>query len=328
MSSSTSSSEHPSGAEAKAKRFLLCLAVGVLSVEAVIGGWVPVQKGRHEVDRRVAEIERIAQVPPTVFLSDSISYEVLMGVGLPEDVLDLSSNQTIGVAGNYFLLRRLLERAPGQVERVVYAFSPLSLSANLDSKNYLKAYFETVFLRADEIDDIEHRLGRKELSRAMEKARLRALVEPPSSNRAGVIRDPLGVSLRDWKRTLRRGGPVSEAVTPLAQTKISEQAGLRFRTSAVTDTFLPALADLCAAHGIELVLVTAPVAPSIDQAWRENGFWEEYETYLGEFEAGRGAVTWIHPCPFRPDADGSFYDGVHLEELSKGAWGRALLEIL
>lgn len=297
-----------------------------------MAAWVPTQLGRHEVDRRVADVERASAAPRTVLLSDSISYEALNGIDIPEGSLDLSSNQTIGVAGNYFLVKRLLENNPGEVrglERIVYALSPSSLSINLDNLKWLETYFLTVFLRPEESRSIAQVLGRNDLTDAMDAARWRSRWEVPSSRRAGLVRDPLGTFLRAQKSKLQGAAPAPTSLSSRAKKKIDDHCReTTFERSQVTDSYLPLLADLCLEEGIELILITAPVAPSILSAWESNGYWEQYLAYTQDFASTHGAVRWIVPCPLSFESDLLFYDGSHLEQASKGRWGRALAEWL
>jgi hypothetical protein len=318
--------------ERKAMGFVTLLALGIVVVELWTAGALPVKRGRHEVDRRVAQIARTHQAPKTVLLSDSVSYEALAGAQAPAGTLDLSSNQTIGVAGNYFMLRRLLDRLGADakgIERVVYAVSPKALDENLQSKLFLPTYFTSVFTRPEEIEGMQQALGRTDLVEAMSQARKRALVELPLSQRQGVIRDPLGSLLREVKRKLKRNSASPVVPNPDAQKVIGQRsANDAFAPSPASEVYLKLLAELCAQREIELILVSPPIAPSIQSARESNGYEDQFSLYRTKHLSAQSGLRWIHPCPYVPPGDGAFYDGVHLEQGAKDAWGQTLAKLL
>jgi hypothetical protein len=312
--------------------FLILLALGIVVVELLTAGTVPVQRGRHEVDRRVAQIARTHQAPQTVLLSDSVSYEALAGAQAPAGTLDLSSNQTIGVAGNYFMLLRLLDRLGADakgIERVVYAVSPKALDENLESKLFLTTYFTSVFNRPEEIKGMRQALGRTDLVEAMSQARKRSLVELPLSQRQGLIRDPLGSFLREVKRKLKRDSASPMVANPESQKVLGQRsADDDFTPSPASEVYLKLLIELCAERSIDLVLVSPPIAPSIQSARESNGYEDQFTLYRTKHLSGQPDLRWIHPCPYQPPGDGAFYDGVHLDQGVKDAWGQTLAKLL
>lgn len=309
------------------------LAGCLLVCELALGLALPVHRGRHEVDTRVAQIASLEGAPRAVLLADSLSFGALVGEedGRPlvgEDVLDLASNQSIGVAGNAFLLRRLLEATPAAPERVVYASYPHSFRSNLDSERFLEPYFTSVFTAPEEIADVERLLDRPDLDAALRSAGGLGGLYPPSHTRRGWLLDRVSAGLRSAQRALL-GGRSAPKAGEAARQKIAERAALPgFEASEVTRAFLPELIARCEERGIELVLVTAPLPPSLKSAWEASGYWEQYEAWRADLAAAHPETVRVLPCPWTPSSDDEFYDGVHVVPSTRIAWGRALAGLL
>ena len=331
MNSSTSSSE----ATRSSVRFLVCLAVLVTVTEAAFGALFPVHLGRHEVDDCAYLVATARSPIRTVLLSDSVSYGVLRSLEIPDDLLDLTSNQAIGIAGNTFLVQRLFERlddlGAAMPERIILAFNPASFESNLDSERFLDSYFASVFHRPNEIEDVQESLNRPDIVRLQRRDAFAHGFELPSYLRRGHLHRPLREGLRSLKRWLQRSSgttreaPGGAAVwRETARRKIEERSKLRFQPSEVSEVYLPKLARLCDRRGVELLIVTAPVAPTILEAWRRSGFLDAYRAWLRAIAERFPALRILDPCPWVPASDALFYDGVHLTEEGKEGWGRAL----
>jgi len=116
---------------------------------------------RHEVDYKVHLSEYSTQKNiDTILLSDSVSYGPLSQYKLKENILDLSSNQAISLAGNYFILERYLKahKAP----KKVYLFFIYDLFANNLKSKYTYLYFTTVFTKDNE-QEILSSIGRSDI---------------------------------------------------------------------------------------------------------------------------------------------------------------------
>ncbi len=332
MSSSTSSSSP--AREHGAARFFASLVVCVLLVEVAFGWLLPRNPGRHEVDRRVARIAKETRASRNVLLSDSVSYGVLDGIELPDDVLDLSTNQAISVAGNAFLVERLFERLDAlaispPVDTVLYVVGPTGLEVALDSKRFNEPYFTSVFTRAAEIAAVDERLDRPDLVRAMRVARTRARFEFPSYARRGVLIEPLTNALRGLKRGLYGAAAMPTTPTARARELIEERSQRAvFEPSSVTRAFLPVLAAECERRGVRLVLAPPPVAPTLLAAWKRTGMWDGYVGFLADVARPHALVRVAPSCPVAFDTDAAFYDGVHLEQAAKSTWGEALAALL
>ncbi len=336
MSSSTSSSE-----ARRARSFLVTSLALTAAIEATFGILADENRGRHEVDDRVHAVAALDTPPRTVLLADSVSYGVLDGVTLPDDVLDLSNNQSIGAAGNYFLLRRLVHvlerRGAPDPAFVVVAMNPVSWASDLDSERFLAPYFTSVFRRPDEIESVARSLDRPELTVAMRHSAFATAVQVPSLLRRGLVQTPVRDGLRELKRTL--SAPGTEAVdeapggaalwSEIARDKISARALLReFSAPAVTAAYLPQIAALCRERGTRLVLLPAPVPPSVLEAWQANGYWASYLEHMSRLTGGEPDVVVVSRCPYTPPSDAAFYDGVHLVQSAKNAWADALARTL
>lgn len=334
MSSSTSSSE-----TARARRFLGLAFAGALVVEASFGLAAREHRGRHEVDDCAHAVAAFGTPPRTVLLADSISYGVLDAVTLPDDVLDLSNNQTIGAAGNFFLLQRLAReldrRGASGPSHLVMVMSPDSWDSNLDSATLLEPYFVTVFDGAGEIASVAGSLERPALVAAMRRSRWESALQLPSYLRRGLVQAPLRDGLRGLKRRLQEGlGGANEAPggaalwAEAARAKIAARAAVAgFVVAPVTEAYLPQLAALCAERGARLVLMPAPLPPTVVAAWRANGLWQDYLETLARLTAEHPALV-LEECPYRAPSDESFYDGVHLVQSAKNAWAQVLAGVL
>lgn len=315
MTSSTSSSDPPR--EESRARAALCWSLGLwLVVELVLAASLPTHLGRHEVDDRVAAIEQVGTCPEVVLLSDSVTYGALDTIGWKSpEVLDLSTNQAIGVPGNVFLLRRLGARLDSrkrypEVQRVVYVVRPTSLSHDPSRGRFVDSYFTSVFNRPREVRSMRLEFEDSELADAMESAADAQRFEPPSLRRRGHLLRPLSLWLRSLGQELDSGAPLPPLTASAREQLAQESAWTEPRFSEATRRGLPLLAAEARALGAELEIRFAPVAPSLAAAWSENGYGsavvEELRSLLGD-----SARVYARPL-YEARADEVFSDGSHL----------------
>jgi len=105
---------------------------------------------RHEVDYLVNKYmpSLTNKEYETVILGDSLAHNAFEGLLLKDNILDITSNQAISMAGNYFLLKRYLEK--NKVPKKVFLFSIPNLLYNNLTEIYTYNYFETIFTNKDE----------------------------------------------------------------------------------------------------------------------------------------------------------------------------------
>ncbi|MEM7311296.1 MAG: hypothetical protein AAF682_31810 [Planctomycetota bacterium] len=310
-----------------ARRFLALLAGAVVALELVFGFALPVDRGRHEVDRLARETALGAPAGDVVLLADSVCYAVLdPDRARDAGLVDLASNQSVGVAGNVFLLERLREARPEPLRAVVYIASPRSLREGLHNYAHLGPYFTSVFLRDREIADVEARLDRSDLVEAMRAERSSARRRIPSNQRAGWVLHPMSRWLRSAKQRLERSrGNTLPPLTRSAQELLAELSALdSFDPPVETVRYLERLAEVTAEAGAVLVLCPPPLAPTLRAAWGKSGLAAEYEAWMGAFAGRHDHVLFEPSSRYLPSDDRLFTDGVHLTPSGKREWEQIL----
>jgi hypothetical protein len=319
---------HRDSPEHEAKRFLGWLAALAVTAEAAFALVLPLDRGRHEVDRLARQTSAGELEGEVVLLADSVAYAVLTpAAARANGVADLASNREIGAAGNAFLLERLTRSNAEPLRAVVYVAAPTSLEVDLEPSRYRLPYFTSVFLRDAEIRDVEERLDRPALAARMRAERRALTWRFPSHMRAGLALHPLDAALRRAKHVLNAAlGDEPPELTPDARRDLEALAARRcLRISRVTEVYLDRLAELSVNAGAVLVLTPPPLAPSVRRAWRANGVLERYEHFLADFAARHRGVVFEPVCPYQPDDDRVFVDGVHLTPQGKAEWAAELV---
>lgn len=139
------------------KKWLIYFTIAVITIFVLLEflSYGAKDRFRHMVDYKV----HLTQTPTkeykdTLFLSDSVTYEAMGKYKLNDNIMDLTSNQAISLAGNYFMLERYLEthKAP----KKVYLFFIYDLFFNQLNSPYLYLYFTTVFTKNQEKDELKY----------------------------------------------------------------------------------------------------------------------------------------------------------------------------
>lgn len=110
---------------------------------------------RHNVDYLVKKIIPSLQNvdKEIIILGDSVANGAFKNLILNDNILDLTSNRAIAIAGNYFLLKRYLEH--NQAPKKLYLFAIPEFFNNDLNEPYTYLFFETVFTKEDEIKEIK-----------------------------------------------------------------------------------------------------------------------------------------------------------------------------
>ena len=205
---------------------------------------------RHEVDYKVYLSEYSTQKNiDTILLSDSVSYGPLSRYKLKQNILDLSSNQAISLAGNYFMLKRYLKRHKAPKE--VYLFFIYDLFYNnLTSRlNYL--YFTTVFTKKAEQEEMS-RIHRFEIYDKLNyfnsrKSNLKKYFKAFTPRIKKDFTDIYNLSTvqKKIKKTVYK-----------SRVKFYTNAKL----TSFASHFLKKIIKLCQSHNIKLTLVVEPIA--------------------------------------------------------------------
>lgn len=132
--------------------FILILTVQVIAIELFYRTY---DYNRHYVDYLIKT--KLANFKnknyETVIIGDSLANNALGTIKLHPHIADLTSNNAISVAGNYFILKRYLQE--NKKPKNIYFFCvPNHLYQNLDSI-HTYSYFTTIFTKKEEIESIE-----------------------------------------------------------------------------------------------------------------------------------------------------------------------------
>jgi len=139
-----------------AKKWLLSLLFFTLSLIILIEIKYQTSPGnRHAVDYLVNEyIPTLSNKKyEIIILGDSLAHNAFSNLLLKKNILDLSSNQAISMAGNYFILKRYLSN--NEVPKEIYLFCVPGLLHNDLNQKWTYSYFESVFTDNNEIKEIK-----------------------------------------------------------------------------------------------------------------------------------------------------------------------------
>jgi hypothetical protein len=291
----------------------------------VIGATLPRNQGRHLVDERLAALESPQPTRPVVVWTDSVTAGALRDAGGDPGVTDLSSTQAVSAAGVFYTYRRLRETA-GAPRALVLVYVPESLGNDLHQV-YTPAYFESCFVRWDEILDFERTTGRWTQALVMAGNRL---LHPPSMVRRASVRRALrslrsGDGLRTAANPLQRVAGVDPAVVSEQRARASQD---RFLLSDISRLYLERIASDADAEGVRLVLMTAALPRSVFDGWRRSGYLDGYEAALRGIAARHPSVRVEPSGRFADVPDEEMYDRSHLKPAPAKRYGERVLALL
>jgi|GEM_PF-4962798 len=133
--------------------FLILNIMSIVSIEILYR--VYYTEYRHNVDYIVKKTipSLINENKETIILGDSVANGAFKNLILKDNVLDLTSNRAISIAGNYFLLKRYLKQ--NNNPKKVYLFIIPEFFQNDLNESYTYLFFETVFTQEEEINEIK-----------------------------------------------------------------------------------------------------------------------------------------------------------------------------
>ena len=144
----------PSTSSIFSSKWLRCGALWAALVIAAVEGLqahrLPQRYLSHEVEFLLREMPHWGSGADRVILGDSVGLQLALGIEAQHrgEFTPLASNQTIEMAGQYFLLRRYLEARPAP--RAVFLLMDDPLNGDLNSP-YVENYIQRCFLRWSEI---------------------------------------------------------------------------------------------------------------------------------------------------------------------------------
>jgi len=215
---------------------------------------------RHEVDYKVYLAQHTAQEHvDTILLSDSVTYEAMGKFQLNDNILDLTSNQGISLAGNYFLLQRYLHEHKSPKE--VYLFFIYGFFTNSLNSKYNYLYFTTVFTDKNEIHEIAD-YGKKEVYDKLDYFNIR------KSNIKKYFKEYIPGQKAVFNRNYNLNRPENKT-----DKRISDMNIARFSKAQLfpfADHFLQKIIDLCKDNDISLVLVVEPMLHEQHRAYENS----------------------------------------------------------
>jgi hypothetical protein len=279
-----------------------CVAV----TAAAFGNYQLRGLARHPEDIKLFNLDHSHGSFRRLILSDSVTENATAGIALDPGDLPLMTHGWMRVAGQYFLMRRALER--NAIESVDFFLVPDLLIVDVDNEaqgRIRHTYTDTLFTRREEIDDLR-RAGDEEAGRHF------------------VFFELAFKSLQPGPRELPpRTMPQMAAPRPTASNDVDDEGQRRIegRARALTEFkvtpqntyFLKRLAEACAKQDIACRLIIEPMPASLP---RIN------PSRLRDLVPGVDIVD-INDFAVFPDS--AFRDGLHLRSPNWTAYYRTIL---
>lgn len=294
---------------------LLVAAIVLLCLVAVEIGYNLVLLPRDFTAWTIAAADRTksGEKYQTVLLSDSITSLTLFGVPLDESVLNLGTTAPVAVPGNYFLLRRYLERNPPPRKVLFFLSQPL-LFSDIRSADE-KSQFSREFSRFGEIAAMIQ-AGRGDIYSISQWAEQRQyFLKQMVGMKPVYVRPPLNLS---WEKNLT---VKEDTLFPHSVVASIAQKFVSAEMPNTVLTYMESIMSLCRARGIELEIVIEPANPLYKNAWK----WSKARPALEKL-AGRMGVSIVDINEFENFPNSAFRtDAVHLREEWVPVYIRAIL---
>jgi len=262
-------------------------------------------KFRHEVDYKVYlasnNLSAVNEQAQTLLLSDSVTFGPISKYRLKREICDLTSNQAISLAGNFFLLKRYLRthKSPRQL----YLFFIYDLFFNDLTSRYTYLYFTTVFTKKEELEEIE-KLGRKDIYEKlsyfnMTKADLKKILVDysPPKRKPFILLSSVDNPERPRNEIIDKRADIfaGAKLTPFAR------------------HFLEKISQTCRKSGIIFTLVVEPMPETVYRAFSYSPLYRELHGLSREKNWFR--LTDVNKMTLFGDSE--FVDGIHLNRISQ-----------
>ena len=238
----------------------------------------------------------------TLLLSDSITSLTLYGVPLDESILNLGTTAPLAIPGNYFLLRRYLERNPPPSKVLFFVSQPL-LFSDIRSADE-RSQFSREFSRFKEITSMVQE-GRWDIYSIRQWAEQRQyFLKQLVGIKPIYAGPPLNLSW-DQNLNVKQDTLFTEsAVASIAQNFIFTEI------PSTVFNYMESMMNLCKERGIDLTIIIEPANPIYKNAWH----WSKARPELEKL-AGKMGVTIVDINEFQNFPDYAFRsDAVHLRE--------------
>ena len=226
------------------------------------------QYNRHQVDYLVkTKIPNLSnQKYETLILGDSLARNAFSKLTLHKDILDLTSNNAVSLAGNYFILKRYLSQ--NNAPKNLYLFCiPDHLYQNLNTIHTF-SYFESIFNKKSEIKEIKNikpNLYNTQFSfDKYTESRLKALniyrhFSPVNRSIPVTISEQILSSL---KRSNFTNTNISKQITSAKNNKN--------KINGIPRIYINKIKDLCDQLGIKLTIVIEPLPLEINNTFKHS----------------------------------------------------------
>ncbi|MBN1558252.1 MAG: hypothetical protein JW951_08915 [Lentisphaerae bacterium] len=274
----------------------------IAAVEAVLHVVLPSRSFNHEVDRLLYAIRSGRMNAPVVILGDSVARGIFENADLPPDRYAVAAcNQAVETAGQYFLLRRILERHPGRPRAVI--FCAIDPRAGDLRQPLTENYVQRCFTRWREIGACLR--GTRDPAFGLKMAAYKLLAS--FRYRIHLQRRLAGVDDRAILTAAGRPAGAAGRAADAAHGLFARlNASLRHRRGErLSPRYLRRMAALLEARGIPLLILPAPTTP--EQAAHCRRVMDK----LRPLEDAYGNVTVLREL-YRAYPPDHFADGWHL----------------
>jgi hypothetical protein len=202
----------------------------------------------------------------TVLLGDSLAAATFNRLKLHDHILDLTSNQAVSMAGNYFILERYLEnnRAP---KRIYLFVIPMFLHNNLHQR-WTYNYFETVFTRPSEITQIQAILPDLYAKKYSFDRYIESRKNSLKITSCYRVKPRLPHQSIDEKSLKKDTNFMNQALYDEIATAQSQASTLE----PIPTHFLEKIQTLCTRLKIDFTLVLEPMPPKVNEIFKNSKF--------------------------------------------------------
>lgn len=297
------------------RRFLLISFLTFLGTACLNEGLLFILGNPNRIALR-HNVDLLANYPPkapnsgyNVIMGDSVLNQVLESFETPRGYIDLTTNQAVGVAGNYYLLERFLAKNLPP-EHLWIGFNPQMYLNDLNDK-LAYTYFFSVFNRPSEKDDyLQTGLGYNGFDLPIEsliKQRL-DLASAPMLTFNFFLRERI-------RKTSRFGSPMEAKSRTKEIVRVERSQQATFSMHPLNRAFLSKISALAQKKHIKLHILINPFI-------HERGSYENLKNSL-QITA---EVTDFNDLRNYPAE--CFYDGVHLRDYCRKDFYSDLIKVL
>jgi len=262
---------------------------------------------RHPEDIELFNLDKMRGKYDRLILSDSVTENATNDISINKKDYLLMSNGWLRFAGQFFIMRRALER--GTFNEIDLFLTPDLLMSNVDDEaggRIRYTYTDTLFRRDDEIQDL-HAAGDSEAGRKwvvfdllLRSFQSRRLTLPPRDEYHQPQPQPTNV------------GPLS--VESQARLRRRASAFSQFRITPQNAYFLRKFDATCSAFGMRCRFIVEPLPASLPRL--------DLKTALSVLTPHIEVIDINDHATF---PDGAFYDGLHLASPQWAAYYRTII---